>query len=236
MHAEAPSNGPDSPRTSKDRSAVDQQLLRDLIQEGLLCSTADGGTTQERREHEVTRFNTLIKVLVRACILDLPAKIATDGFDAVAIQARNTLAIIRRNVKLRPEILIFSAKESDEAAKVYPAVALYQWLIPRLLHAASQVDGTTDERDFRGDVLDCAVDIIKGLMADMGPEHVNSGYSSVYTAIHCLGETSQGANANTARCEHSSCQRPFRSARAGGQGLSAGVLCQAGLVSAASAA
>src|SRR4051812_39727433 len=80
----------------------DQQLLRDLIQEGLQCSKPPGGTTQERRGSDAKRFHALIKVLVRACILHIPAKISAEGFAAAAAQAGNTLSIITRNVTLRP--------------------------------------------------------------------------------------------------------------------------------------
>lgn len=191
MRPDAPTAEADSP-APRDRAAIDQQLLRDLIQEGLQCSTADGGTMQERREHEVVRFSTLIKVLVRACLLDIPAKIAADGFEAVATQARNTLAIIRRNVKLRHEILALESRDGDDAGKAYPAVALFKWLIPRLLHAASQLEHAADERALRADILACVVDVVKGLMADASPENMHVAYSNIFTAIYCLSETCQG--------------------------------------------
>jgi hypothetical protein len=183
--------------TAAESLTGDQQLLRDLIQEGLQCSKPHGNATPERRVADAKRFHALIKVLVRACILDLPAKVAAEGLAATAVQARKTLSIITRNVTLRPEVLLSipeSAEGAYEGAENH-RVPLYKWIIPRLLYSASLLVRSAEERELGGQIVQCIVDVIKALTQEQGNGSENiDGLAYLTEVLGCLTTALQGGN------------------------------------------
>jgi hypothetical protein len=180
----------------------DQDLL-ELIQQGLQCSKPNGGTTQESRAADLNRFHSLLKVLVRACITSISTKIASEGFEIAATQARNTISIITRNIAVRPEVLLSQpvprasgpVKESDPPQNLddqYP-IPLYKWILPRLVYAASLLINDKDERELGAQIEECVVDVIGALTTEQGngSEHIE-GLALTTVALNTLQYSSFG--------------------------------------------
>ena len=106
----------------------DQQLLQQLISEGLAPSTAD------QDAHDSLRYRKLLQVLFQACIIT-PALSPDVPSASVVEQAGYTLTILERQLIARSE-LVLSLPSSDQ-----DQIPFYKWVIPRLIHAASRLDG-----------------------------------------------------------------------------------------------
>ncbi|WVR07528.1 hypothetical protein IAU60_004570 [Kwoniella sp. DSM 27419] len=98
-------------------SAQGQQLLENLIKEGLSPSG---------QEPDPSKYRKLVQVLLQNCILKPIARQLVPNQQ----QATYTLSILQRQLDAHPNLLY----HSDDGRP------FYQWLLPKLLYAAATVD------------------------------------------------------------------------------------------------
>ncbi|KAK8854749.1 hypothetical protein IAR55_003488 [Kwoniella newhampshirensis] len=129
-----------------DNTATGQELLENLIKEGLTPSGDD---------NEPSRYRRLVQVLLHNCILKpIERNIAPN-----VQQAGYTITILKRQINLHPSLLLDRVDEDDQ-------IPFYQWLLPRLIYAALRLNGDTLVED----LISSAVDVIHTLGKDMSDD------------------------------------------------------------------
>ncbi|OCF57218.1 hypothetical protein L486_04674 [Kwoniella mangroviensis CBS 10435] len=99
-------------------SATGQELLENLIKEGLTPSGQDA---------DPSKYRKLVQVLLQNCILKPIARNTPPNVQ----QASYTLTILQRQTKVHPGLL-YTTTEQDPTP-------FYYWLLPKLVHAAAQL-------------------------------------------------------------------------------------------------
>ncbi|WWD02630.1 hypothetical protein V865_000670 [Kwoniella europaea PYCC6329] len=99
-------------------SATGQELLENLIKEGLTPSGQDA---------DPSKYRKLVQVLLQNCILKPLARNTPPNIQ----QASYTLTILQRQTKIHPGLL-YTTTEQDPTP-------FYYWLLPKLVHAAAQL-------------------------------------------------------------------------------------------------
>ncbi|KAK4688806.1 hypothetical protein P7C73_g1301, partial [Tremellales sp. Uapishka_1] len=134
--------------------AADQQLLQKLIKEGL---------TTSQEGIDIPQFRTLLVVLFQACILNVVDRLqplSPIEFD----NASYTLAIFTRQISSTPLLLLSLPPETD------PPLALYKWVMPRLVYAASKLDGIDGTDKLVKDLAGLPMTILQVLARDVVDE------------------------------------------------------------------
>ena len=139
---------PDTTATTQS----EQELLQRLIGEGL--------SSTDEFALDLSRARKLLEVLFQACILNpiarqqLPTQV---GFE----QASLTLSILHRQTSARPELLFCLLPEPELQ------VPLFQWLIPRIVQAASRFDEVEEAEDLVDKLYEAAVCLLVVLGKDL---------------------------------------------------------------------
>nr|XP_031859926.1 uncharacterized protein CI109_004533 [Kwoniella shandongensis]KAA5526998.1 hypothetical protein CI109_004533 [Kwoniella shandongensis] len=135
-----------APPDDVENSSTGQELLENLIKEGL---------TPSGHDNEPSRYRRLVQVLFQNCILkpierNLPPNIQ---------QCEYTITILKRQTAIHPNLLLDQIDGDIH-------IPFFQWLLPRLVYAALRLE----DENLVDELISSAVNVIYALGKDMSDD------------------------------------------------------------------